>query len=44
MQGFMNAMEKAKNAGFTIDPNATAKSMVIKILRVLLKNILSLMT
>ena len=25
MQGFMNALEKAKNAGFTIDPDATAK-------------------
>ena len=25
LQGFMNAMEKAKDAGFTLDPNATAK-------------------
>ena len=25
MQGFMNAMEKAKDSGFTLDPSATAK-------------------
>ena len=38
MQGFMNAMEKAKEAGFTVDPDATAKEYGYKNFEKVIKN------